>query len=88
MKKIFLVDCSADIEQRTVEFSAKKVSLTEQEALLLQYFVENNDRVISKEELLLEVWQIRKAPSKSRVISSICLWNGQRTRPKRTKEDR
>jgi DNA-binding response OmpR family regulator len=45
-----------DLPARRVELSGEPLSLTRLEFDLLRYFLENPDRVISREELLDEVW--------------------------------
>lgn len=65
---IHLAAGKIDLEKRILTFEEGEESLTEQENQLLAYFIENRDRVISKEELLLEVWQTRKS-TKTRIVS-------------------
>jgi len=68
-QKFQLTSGIVDFEKRIVVLEKDHISLTEQEASLLMYFIDNPERIISKEELLLEVWQMRKTTKKSRVVS-------------------
>ena len=43
--------------------AGKPVALTSQEFKLLRFFIQNQDRVISREELLNEVWGYQSYPS-------------------------
>ena len=65
---IHLTSGTVDLEKRVFTTENEEESLTEQENQLLAYFIENTERIISKEELLLEVWQTRKS-TKSRIVS-------------------
>ena len=65
---IHLTFGTIDLEKRILTYEDGEESLTEQENQLLAYFIENSERIISKEELLLEVWQTRKS-TKSRIVS-------------------
>jgi|GEM_PF-6377563 len=70
MTQLFhLISGTVDIEKRMIVIGDNQINLTEQESILLMYFIENSDRIISKEELLLEVWQQRNSSKKSRVVS-------------------
>ena len=65
---VYLTSGTVDLEKRVITTEDGEESLTEQENQLLAYFIENAERTISKEELLLEVWQTRKS-TKSRIVS-------------------
>lgn len=47
-----------DFEKLTAQTSTKKIILTLQEAMVLKYFIENKDRVITRKELLENVWHV------------------------------
>ncbi|KUG26420.1 two component transcriptional regulator, winged helix family [hydrocarbon metagenome] len=47
-----------DFEKLTAKTSTKKIILTLQEAMVLKYFIENKGRVITRKELLENVWHV------------------------------
>ena len=47
-----------NFEKLTILNNQKTTSLTVHEGMLLKYFIENKDRIISRKELLENVWQI------------------------------
>ncbi len=47
-----------DFEKLTAQTSTKKIILTLQEAMVLKYFIENKGRVITRKELLENVWHV------------------------------
>ncbi|HEM49198.1 MAG TPA: winged helix family transcriptional regulator, partial [Caldithrix sp.] len=47
-----------DFENLSLTFESKSKSLTVHEAMLVKYLIENKDRIISRKELLENVWQI------------------------------
>lgn len=49
---------TVNFETYEVTVDSKEVKLTHKELLLLRYFVENEGRVISRQELLTEVWDL------------------------------
>ena len=49
-------DCEVDLAKMSARRSGKPVILAAHEFKLLKYFVENAERVLSREELLNEVW--------------------------------
>ena len=51
--------------------AGKPVALTSQEFKLLRFFIQNQDRVISREELLNEVWGYQSYPSTRTVDNHI-----------------
>jgi DNA-binding response OmpR family regulator len=61
----FLEFGSASINFRTHEATAfgKRVRLTQLELDLLRYFARNAHRVLTREELLEQVWKLRNAPN-------------------------
>ena len=51
--------------------AGKQVALTAQEFKVLKFFIQNHDRVISREELLNEVWGYQSYPSTRTVDNHI-----------------
>jgi DNA-binding response OmpR family regulator len=49
-------DCEVDFKKMTVVRQGKPITLTSHEFRLLKFFTENAERVLSREELLNEVW--------------------------------
>lgn len=58
-----------DIEQRRIEFTdGRSAALSEREAELLGYLATHGGRVISRDELLLNVWRLEPAGVETRTI--------------------
>lgn len=55
-------DLTVDIEGRTVTRGNKKLHLTTKEFSLLEYFLRNRGRAISRQEILEHVWDINADP--------------------------
>ncbi len=64
-------DVTVDLEQMEVVRAGRPVSLTAQEFKLLRYFFENPMRVISRQQLLTEVWGYESYPSTRTVDNQI-----------------
>ncbi|MGC2060033.1 MAG: response regulator transcription factor [Candidatus Sulfotelmatobacter sp.] len=62
---------SVDFKKMEVQRGGKVVVLTAQEFKTLQFFVQNADRVISRDELLNEVWGYQNYPSTRTVDNHI-----------------
>ncbi|MFY9950132.1 MAG: response regulator transcription factor [Candidatus Sulfotelmatobacter sp.] len=62
---------SVDFKKMEVQRDGKVVILTAQEFKTLQFFVQNADRVISRDELLNEVWGYQNYPSTRTVDNHI-----------------
>ncbi|MDV6031870.1 MAG: response regulator transcription factor [Phycisphaera sp. RhM] len=58
IEQIAFGDVSAHFLNHEVTVGGKSVPMTPKQLKLLRYFVENPDRVISRSELLSEVWEI------------------------------
>jgi len=57
-----------DIDKRAVWIKDRKVDLTQKEFELFLYLVENKGRVISREELMREVWELEYFPQATRTV--------------------
>ena len=56
-QSVLSVDCvTLNLETFVCEIDGKEVSLNHKEFELLQYFMENHEKVLSREKLLCEVW--------------------------------
>ncbi len=64
-------DVTVDLEQMEVVRAGTPISLTAQEFKLLRYFVENPMRVISRQQLLTEVWGYESYPTTRTVDNQI-----------------
>lgn len=64
-------DATVDLEQMEVVRAGSPVSLTAQEFKLLRYFFENPMRVISRQQLLTEVWGYESYPTTRTVDNQI-----------------
>jgi DNA-binding response OmpR family regulator len=64
-------DVAIDLEQMEVLRGGRPVSLTAQEFKLLRYFFENPMRVISRQQLLTEVWGYESYPTTRTVDNQI-----------------
>jgi two-component system, OmpR family, response regulator len=56
--KITLGQLEIDQENHSVSYKSSCVDLSKREFSLLLYFAQNNDKIISKNELALKVWGI------------------------------
>ena len=64
-------DISVNFNKMELTQAGKVVPLTAQEFKVLRFFVQNQDRVISREELLNEVWGYKNYPSTRTVDNHI-----------------
>jgi len=66
-----LDDISINFTKMELTQNGKPISLTTQEFKVLRFFIMNQDRVVSREELLNEVWGYRNYPSTRTVDNHI-----------------
>ncbi len=64
-------DCQIDFRRMLVERNGVPVSLTAHEFKLLKYFAENCEQVLTREELLIEVWGYNSYPTTRTVDNQI-----------------
>jgi DNA-binding response OmpR family regulator len=64
-------DCEIDFSRMSAKRAGKPITLTAHEFKLLKYFVENAERVLSREELLNEVWGYNSYPTTRTVDNQI-----------------
>jgi DNA-binding response OmpR family regulator len=64
-------DCEVDFLRMTVQRSGQPASLTAHEFKLLRYFVDHPERVLSREELLNQVWGYNCYPTTRTVDNQI-----------------
>ena len=64
-------DCELDFAKMSARRAGKPITLTAHEFKLLKYFVENAERVLSREELLNEVWGYNSYPTTRTVDNQI-----------------
>src|SRR5437660_6407837 len=64
-------DITVDFTRMELTQANKPVTLTAQEFKVLKFFVQNQDRVVSREELLNEVWGYQSYPSTRTVDNHI-----------------
>ena len=64
-------DCEVDFSRMSARRAGKPITLTAHEFKLLKYFVENAERVLSREELLNEVWGYNSYPTTRTVDNQI-----------------
>ncbi len=64
-------DCEIDFAKMSARRAGQSVTLTAHEFKLLKYFVENAERVLSREELLNEVWGYNAYPTTRTVDNQI-----------------
>jgi DNA-binding response OmpR family regulator len=64
-------DVTVDFTRMELTQANKPVTLTAQEFKVLKFFVQNQDRVVSREELLNEVWGYQSYPSTRTVDNHI-----------------
>jgi len=63
--------CEIDFAKMSARRAGKPITLTAHEFKLLKYFVENAERVLSREELLNEVWGYNSYPTTRTVDNQI-----------------
>jgi DNA-binding response OmpR family regulator len=64
-------ECEMDFAKMSARRAGKPITLTAHEFKLLKYFVENAERVLSREELLNEVWGYNSYPTTRTVDNQI-----------------
>jgi DNA-binding response OmpR family regulator len=64
-------DITVNFTKMELTQAGKPIALTTQEFKVLKFFVQNQDRVVSREELLNEVWGYRNYPSTRTVDNHI-----------------
>lgn len=64
-------ECEVDFSRMSVKRAGVPITLTAHEFKLLKYFVENAERVLSREELLNEVWGYNSYPTTRTVDNQI-----------------
>lgn len=64
-------DCEVDFAKMSARRGGKPITMTAHEFKLLKYFVENAERVLSREELLNEVWGYNSYPTTRTVDNQI-----------------
>ena len=64
-------DCEVDFSRMSARRDGKPITMTAHEFKLLKYFVENAERVLSREELLNEVWGYNSYPTTRTVDNQI-----------------
>ena len=64
-------DCEIDFAKMSASRAGKPITLTAHEFKLLNYFVEHSERVLSREELLNEVWGYNSYPTTRTVDNQI-----------------
>jgi DNA-binding response OmpR family regulator len=64
-------DCEIDFSRMSASRAGKPITLTAHEYRLLNYFVEHSERVLSREELLNEVWGYNSCPTTRTVDNQI-----------------
>jgi len=64
-------DCQIDFTKMSARRGGRPITLTAHEFKLLKYFVEHAERVLSREELLNEVWGYNSYPTTRTVDNQI-----------------
>lgn len=62
-RKIRIADLEMDLDKKTVMRSGKKIELTAKESLLLETFLRNRDKLLTREFIIEKVWGIEFDPS-------------------------
>jgi DNA-binding response OmpR family regulator len=73
-------DCEVDFKKMTVSLGGQPVTLTSHEFKLLKFFADNAERVLSREELLNEVWGYNCYPT-TRTVDNQMLKLRQKLEP-------
>lgn len=58
LRQLVVADVELNLDKKTVARAGKPITLTSREFLLLEYFMRNPNRVISRTEILENVWEI------------------------------
>jgi DNA-binding response OmpR family regulator len=62
-EKIGIADLEMDLNTKTVTRANKKIDLTAKESLLLETFLKNKDKLLTREFIIEQVWGIEFDPS-------------------------
>lgn len=62
-EKVTLADLEMDLKTKTVTRANKKIDLTAKESLLLETFLKNRDKLLTREFIIEQVWGIDFDPS-------------------------
>jgi two-component system, OmpR family, copper resistance phosphate regulon response regulator CusR len=62
-EKIKMADLEMDLNTKTVTRSGRKIDLTAKESLLLETFLKNRDKLLTREFIIEKVWGIEFDPS-------------------------
>lgn len=57
-KLLTVADLEMDIDRKEVKRNGQKITLTAKEFQLLEYFLRNKDKVVSREDIARDVWEI------------------------------
>lgn len=68
--RLKVADLELDLENQVAYRSDKAIDLSEKEIKLLQYFMENRDRLLTHEEIYSYLWQAEEQPS-SNVLAAL-----------------
>jgi two-component system, OmpR family, alkaline phosphatase synthesis response regulator PhoP len=71
VEQLYFSDVSVDFQKMEVWRAGRPVALTPQEFKLLKYLAQNADRVVSRDQLLSDVWGYSSYPSTRTVDSHI-----------------
>jgi DNA-binding response OmpR family regulator len=71
IEQIYFGDVSVDFQKMEVFRTGRAVALTPQEFKMLKYFSQNAERVVSRDQLLSDVWGYNSYPSTRTVDSHI-----------------
>ena len=80
VEQLYFGDVSVDFGRMEVTRSERSVALTPQEFKLLKYFAQNPQRVVSRDQLLSDVWGYDSYPS-TRTVDSHILTLRQKLEP-------
>ena len=62
-EKIGIADLEMDLNTKTVTRASKKIDLTAKESLLLETFLKNKDKLLTREFIIEQVWGIEFDPN-------------------------
>ena len=80
VEQLYFSDVSVDFARMEVTRGTRQVALTPQEFKLLKYFAQNPQRVVSRDQLLSDVWGYDSYPS-TRTVDSHILTLRQKLEP-------
>ncbi len=58
VKFLEIADLTMNLEEKTVSRSGQKIGLTAKEFMLLEYFIKNRNKVVSRQDIAADVWDI------------------------------